>query len=194
MDLIGSSLTLSLPRSGGVDYLLPIGRSYNALFIKNDLASKTAFNLYLQPLRVPAWTALAVAAAISAILILALKTYRRRWSGSTRRGRRRRRGADAGEVAVDLAGTYWMSLASNFGWAPREDEGRSPHGRGGGGGGGGDAFRVFVVLMLFSGNVVFMAYNASLTVALSIVRPRLPFRSLEGLLKSEYRLELLRNR
>ncbi len=40
---------------------------------------------------------------------------------------------------------------------------------------------------LFAGNVVFMGYNASLTVALSVVRPRLPFDSLEGLLESNYR-------
>ena len=55
MDLIGSSLTLSLTRSAEVDYLLPIGRSYNALFIQDDQASRTSYDLLLQPLRREAW-------------------------------------------------------------------------------------------------------------------------------------------
>ena len=83
--------------------------------------------------------------------------------------------------AVDAASTYWMTFASNFGWVPRDVDSTSGRSN------NDDAFRVFVVVMLFSGNIVFMAYIASLTVALSIVRPKLPFNSLEGLLESPYR-------
>ena len=50
-----------------------------------------------------------------------------------------------------------------------------------------DCKSIFLNFQLLSGNVVFMGYNASLTVALSVVRPKLPFDSLEGLLQSNYR-------
>ena len=55
MDLVGSALTLSLSRANAVDFLLPIGRSYNALFIRNNLSSRTSYGLLLQPLRRESW-------------------------------------------------------------------------------------------------------------------------------------------
>ncbi len=48
--------------------------------------------------------------------------------------------------------TYWTAFASNFGWAPREDDKEKMEeqigGAGGGGGGGGDALRMFLVFMV----------------------------------------------
>ncbi len=46
---------------------------------------------------------------------------------------------------------------------------------------------LLLFFVAFVGNVMFMSYNASLTSSLSIVKLRLPFITLEGLLESHYK-------
>jgi len=71
--MMGGSLTLSLSRSLGVDFLMPIGRSYNAIFINNNLSSQTTFNFLLLPLTPLAWAGVTFVAVVLTTLLLLLK-------------------------------------------------------------------------------------------------------------------------
>ena len=53
---------------------------------------------------------------------------------------------------------------------------------------GRSTYKALIFISLFCGNVIWMAYQASLTVDLSVQTNDLPFRDLEGLLQSDWKL------
>ena len=57
---------------------------------------------------------------------------------------------------------------------------------------GRSTYKVLLFVSLFGGNIIWMAYQASLTVELSVQTNDLPFRDLEGLLQSDWKLFTVR--
>ena len=50
------------------------------------------------------------------------------------------------------------------------------------------SYKIIIFTTLFCGNIIWMGYQASLTVDLSVAEPKLPFNSPEGLLNSDWKL------
>ena len=76
----------------------------------------------------------------------------------------------------NLIGILWETFVTNFGGC--FDEYQT----------GKNSYKILIFLSLFGGNLIWMAYQASLTVDLSISEPKLPFSDLEGLLTSDWKL------
>ena len=77
-------------------------------------------------------------------------------------------------------GIIWETFMTNFGGNFNEYQA------------GKSSYKTLVFLSLFGGNIIWMAYQASLTVDLSVSEPKLPFSDLEGLLNSDWELFTIR--
>ena len=77
---------------------------------------------------------------------------------------------------VNSIGIFWESFAANFGGSFDDTLTKKK------------PYKMLLFLTLFNGNVIWMGYQASLTVDLSISEPKLPFNDLEGLLNSDWKL------
>ena len=77
---------------------------------------------------------------------------------------------------VDSIGIFWESFAVNFGGSFDDSQTKKK------------SYKMMLFLTLLNGNVIWMCYQASLTVDLSISEPKLPFNNLEGLLNSDWNL------
>ena len=80
----------------------------------------------------------------------------------------------------NLIGILWQTLVTNFGGSFNEHQTEK------------NSYKLIMFLSLFGGNLVWMGYQASLTVDLSVSEPKLPFNDLEGLLRSDWKLFTLK--
>ena len=76
----------------------------------------------------------------------------------------------------NLIGILWETIATNFGGNLNEYQTRKT------------SYKMLLFLSPFGGNLIWMVYQASLTVDLSVSEPKLPFSDLEGLLTSDWKL------
>ena len=81
---------------------------------------------------------------------------------------------------VNITGIMWETFVTNFGGSLDEYETRKY------------SYKMLIFLSLFGANIIWMAYQASLTVDLSVSEPKLPFSDLEGLLNSDWELFTIR--
>ena len=165
VDIIGSSLTLKPDRAEVIDYLIPVGKSFNALFIRNDLSAVTHWNIFVEPFSRSLWSFIFVVIAVNTAVIRTLQLWY--WKR-----------LDCGlGTALSTMELSWTLFSFNFGKPPPQNTGlmsRLP-------------LKIFVFCSLLVGSVIFMSYRASLTSELSTVTYRLPFESLEELLSSDYK-------
>lgn len=81
---------------------------------------------------------------------------------------------------VNLIGILWDTCMANLGG--NFDQYQT----------GRNSYKMLIFLSLFGGNLVWMGYQASLTVDLSVSEPKLPFYDFEGLLRSDWKLFTLK--
>ena len=77
---------------------------------------------------------------------------------------------------INLIPILWETLMTNFGGNLTEYETRK------------SSYKMIMFVTLLGGIVIWMGYQASLTVDLSVSEPKLPFNDLEGLLNSDWNL------
>ncbi len=194
MDMIGAALTLSTGRYEDIDYLMPIGKARNAVFIKDDLARNFRLTLFLEPFSLDIWSCLCVVAVVNLVFIVALRRYYYGRGGGggaervdkfhrkLRRYRRRppRSGPPLRESEAAASATVlWTTAAANFGWCSHSPSACQPCCC--------NSLRFLLFSVAFVGNVMFMSYQSSLTSSLSIVKLKLPFEDLDGLIVSGYK-------
>ena len=76
----------------------------------------------------------------------------------------------------DIFGTVWASGAVFFGGDFNANESQRK------------SFKLLTLLSLFGGNIIWMGYQASLTVEVSVPVNKLPFTDLVSLLKTDWKL------
>ena len=76
---------------------------------------------------------------------------------------------------TNVFGIYWETFVANFGGSSDSSDMR-------------DSYKILTFITLFFGNVVWMGYQASLTVDLTTPIAKLPFRDIEGLIESNWKL------
>ena len=121
---------------------------------------------FLYPLRYEVWAWLFINALILPLIIRFVEmSYNYSYYGS---GSGRKQKMKYKKLLLALLSDFWLVGSSNFGKAAsssknaKEDE---------------TALRILLFFILLCGNVVFMAYRASLTAELSVKRNSLPFDS-----------------
>ena len=165
VDIIGSSLTLKPDRAEVIDYLIPVGKSFNALFIRNDLSAVTHWNIFVEPFSRSLWAFLFVVIAVNTAVIRTLQLWY--WKR-----------LDCGlGTALSTMELSWTLFSFNFGKPPPQNTGLMSY----------LPLKIFAFCSLLVGSVIFMSYRASLTSELSTVTYRLPFESLEEFLSSDYK-------
>ena len=166
--MIATSLTLTEDRLEAINFLLPIGFETYAVFISRSSSSEelswTTFSL---PFSKMLWIALIINALL---LLIFMKVFQ--WLIHRDKTKK------LTVLIADAVSNYWMILCSYLGRKPTS----FPTDRR-----GSSFFQVVTFVVLFCGNVIFMAYRASLTSELSSVRPKLPFTSLEELYQTDYK-------
>ena len=75
---------------------------------------------------------------------------------------------------LNYLGNLWFALKANIGGKPSTVQPNYAH-------------RIVLFYCLLAGSIVWMAYRASLTGELSIIKQNLPFNDMESLLKSDYK-------
>ena len=163
-DLVATSLSVTLERSEVVDFGPPLGLETHAIFVARDTDDGNAVSwlTFVHPLGASLWAALAVNAAVAAAAAAML-------AGA----------AGPRSLPLAAAASYAAVWGSYFGW--RQEEARK-----------GEAWsswplKVLTLLLLLAGNLIFMAYRASLTSKLSVRREKMPFDTLEAFAKSHFR-------
>jgi len=85
----------------------------------------------------------------------------------------REKGGVREKSPIHFVGDLWMVFAAYFGGAPLEDVKKDRL-----------ALRIIVVSILFTGNIVFQMYRASITSELATWSIKLPFSDLQGVLEN----------
>ena len=168
-DLIAAPLTMTSERFDAVNYAPAIGYETFGLFIwRSASAEELSWMTFLKPLANHLWLTLLASAFLVCIFIQMFSAIL---------GSRRRDGpwdyiGNSLETYLVLICAYFAKKAVKFPGGHHERT---------------DMFKVILLSTLFWGNVVFMAYRASLTSELSARRSKLPFTNLEEFLGSNYR-------
>ena len=69
-DLVAASLTLRPDRARALDYVLPVGETYSAVFVRSsDLQDAVSWGMFLQPFSSRVWVLIAAATAAYTALI-----------------------------------------------------------------------------------------------------------------------------
>ena len=163
-DIVVASLTRTLERDEYVEYLPAIGTETYAIFIKAASTEDLDWLVFLRPFQLEAWIGIIVICILTTFFVVFLRCF---YSG------------DRGCLNSSCTG-FWTVFLGFFGRkaSTRLLESNVP-------------LRTLLFGVLFSGNVAFMAFNASLTSHLSTRQRKMPFSTLEGLLESKYRYYLL---
>ena len=80
----------------------------------------------------------------------------------------------AWKLMADYAGNFWLALKANLGGKPSSSPKSATH-------------RITLFICLLGGSVIWMAYRASFTSELSVVKLDLPFNDLESLSTTNYK-------
>ena len=80
----------------------------------------------------------------------------------------------AWKLMADYAGNFWLALKANLGGKPSSSPKSATH-------------RITLFICLLAGSVIWMAYRASFTSELSVVKLDLPFIDLESLSTTNYK-------
>ncbi len=123
MDMIGAALTLSSARYEAIDYLMPISKARNAVFVRDDrLARNLRLTLFLEPFSLGLWLSLGMVAILNLIFVVMLRNQHR---DSSNRGPRKNTCFMGLEDSMNSASVVWTTTAANFGWSDRDSE-KSP--------------------------------------------------------------------
>ncbi|XP_059096595.1 glutamate receptor ionotropic, kainate glr-3-like [Tigriopus californicus] len=170
-DFIGASLTLTPTRFEAVDYLLPIGRETYAIFIKTSAQEDFDWKVFILPFSTGLWQFLLFNALIMVLAVKALERYHISVGESRYKSNLKH--------CEDLIMYYWIVLCTYFGKAFPLGSGKTPL----------PASKQWLFFtIMFVGNVMLMAYRASLTSELSNRTKKWPFITLDQLLISDYQL------
>ena len=168
-DVVATSLTLTLERNEVVNFVLPVGFETYAIFIsKSGASEEMSWTTFLLPFSDMLWLALFVNALFIACFMRTFHHFLQR----------KRESKACISSVMEAISNYWMVFCSYLGRKPTsfptDRDGRK-------------FFQLVTFVVLFCGNIIFMAYRASLTSELSTRKSKLPFTSLEELHDSDYR-------
>ena len=151
----------TIPRIQALDVLTSI-IPYNAeLFIKNVEDQEISWTVYLKPISTKLWIMLAFIALVIAIFLTIIE----KWVNKTQSHKL---------LFKNLLINLWIALKANFGGKPGTIISNN-------------AYQIVIFSCLLVGSIFWMAYRASLTSELAVVKFKLPFDDLESLLVSDYR-------
>lgn len=137
-----------------------------AVYIPRKTMERREWLAFLYPLQAQVWTLLFVN---SFGLLIALKCLEWYYHGS------KSWFGNPSILLVEALGDLWMLGASYFGRKPNQTPSSNER-----------AIRIMLLLSFLSGNIVFMAYRASLTAELSVRRFTAPFQTVDELTDSDY--------
>jgi hypothetical protein len=163
-DVIGTSFDLTAERFQVLDYLTPMTETKMTIIINKDTPELHSWTMFMKPLSWLLWVAVlcnSIAYSVTLIFMQNLKNNKH----STLAGY-------LGEVPK----TWWCVFITSFGKSLNLETQRST-----------GSWRLLIFLTCLSGNIIFMAYKASLTTQLSLRFPHLPFHNLEQLSETDYR-------
>ena len=156
-DLAAVPFSIKTSRAEVVDYVFPAGNYKLGLVIRDPNQEDLTWFTFGSSFRFEAWFVIFVTAVV---VTLFMRVY-------SKPGRRH---PTLSKSVVSWCENFSFAFAANFGGRFAADKvGHS------------DKERVFILTVLFFGSIVFMAYKASLTSHLSVVKYKLPFHSLESL-------------
>ena len=162
-DMIVQAFIINVVRFGLVQYAPPISVDKVAIFIKSDQNEEWSWTIFVYPFAQDVWLVLWCVTLVSGVWLFCMNDfdYKHKWLLS---------------LLLDFLAWTWSMLAVNFGRKPTKVP-EKPR------------ISSYIVLlsMLLSGTIIWMAYRASLTSELSVIKLKLPFDSLESLLTTDYR-------
>ena len=151
----------TIPRIQALDILTSI-IPYNAeLFIKKVVDQEISWTVYLKPISTKLWIMLVFIALVIAIFLTIIE----KWINKTQSHKL---------LFKNLLMNLWIALKANFGGKPGSIINNN-------------AYQIVIFSCLLVGSIFWMAYRASLTSELAVVKLKLPFDDLESLLVSDYR-------
>ena len=146
-----------------MDILPTIGFGYHEIFIKATKEEAVNWFIFLKPLSLEIWLTLIPIAMVISGLFTGLERFHISYDKIF-----------CLKVILDYSGNFWVAIKANFGGKPSSSPKNFTH-----------KFVLFVCLL--GGSVIWMAYRASLTSELSVVKLKLPFKDLESLSTTDYR-------
>ena len=172
-DLISSALTVTRERFEAINFIPPVGIETYGIFIsKSGSKEELSWISFLLPFSNILWLALLMN---SLVAVLFMKTLQKLLHGTRNRER------NLLQISGELISNYWVMCCTYLGRKPATFPTDKE---------GSNVFKVITFVVLFCGNVIFMAYRASLTSELSTRRAKLPFHNLQGFQDSDYRFGL----
>ena len=165
-DILASSLTLTLERSNGISFLVPLATQHEGIFIKNTGHEEVVWDLFITPLTQQTWAFIIVTTAALAVVFRMLKLYQDKGKFKP------------GKELLLVCRCFVRSLGAYFGGA---DLSKASHQT---------ALRFLTYGIIMAGNITFLSYQASLTSALAVIQTVKPFHSMETLLDSDYMLTI----
>ncbi|XP_059096592.1 probable glutamate receptor [Tigriopus californicus] len=166
-DIGMAALTINPSRFEVADFLIPLGTETYGIFIRRIGREEWSWQSYLKPFQDYLWIGLVLHVIVVALVIQFL--------GLVLRGTNR----PLKKWINEYWESCWMVFGSYFGRRPPETGGKFESSQ---------KYLLFGICL--GGNVIFMAYRASLTSELSIRRTQLPFSTMEEFLKSDFKLSL----
>lgn len=159
-EMIVASMAQTASRIQVLD-ILPSIMPYNMeIFIKKLENEEISWTVYLNPISRNLWTMLIFVAIVFAVILSSIEKL----SGNY-------------EIQfTNIMVTFWIAFKANFGGKPSKINAKN------------NAYQIGIFICLLAGSIFWIAYRASLTSELSVVRLKPPFNNLESLLKSDYRL------
>ena len=143
-----------------LDLLPAITNTKADIFIKKIETEALSWNAFLNPLSIELWITLI---SVAAIISYFLTTIERASCSLTN------------ELWISgFMKNLWVAFTANFGGKPSCVQNNVTH-------------RIVLFDCLLVGSIIWMAYRASFTSELSVIKLKLPFNNLESLLKSDYK-------
>lgn len=164
MDMSVAPFTATLSRFDVMDYLIPLGYETRVIIIKRTTTEDINWSLLGSPFHRNLWLMLGIKAVVfMGLMIIMLILYQR--SNLTLK-----------EVLIQSIENAFNYLGSILGKKVFHIQ-MEQH----------VAARIMIFFLFMEGNIIFMAYKASLTSELSVKSYALPFDDLPSLLKSDYK-------
>ena len=174
VDLIAAALTHTEERSQVLDFTSAMGGETYTIYVDKRYLKEHAWATYVNPLSQEAWIGLIVN---SFLVLFAYKLLERHFMKRNKGKGEDYRGHHPLKPYLDVVSDFWMMCLSYFGWKPRKVKPVMQD----------SSVRFLLFCTFFAGNMVFMAYRASLTSNLSVKRYKQPFHDLESFQRSHYR-------
>ena len=160
-DLAAVPFSIKTSRAEVVDYIFPAGNYKLGLVIRDPNQESLTWLTFASSFQIEAWF-------VIFIMTFLVTMFMRIYSNVKQR-------QTVFEFVKFWSENFSFAFAANFGGRFAADRVGQSHKE-----------RVFIFVVLFFGSIVFMAYRASLTSHLSVVKYRLPFNSLESLYEDTY--------